>query len=158
MEIATKDWSAWAKDMDEYNFDMTWAAWSGSLFKDPEQLWSSKEGTQPGSSNITGFANQRVDELIEAQKSVFMVQERNEINRQIDAILVQEFPYALLWNIDYTRLLYWNKFGTPPKILGRFGGDPESLWWLDPDREEELAEAMETGTPMAQEPRRVDWE
>ncbi len=158
MDIVVKDWSAWAKDMDEYAFDMTWAAWGGSLFKDPEQLWSSKEGKRPGSSNITGFANARVDELIEAQKGIFEIQKRNEINREIDGILAREVPYALLWNINYTRLLYWNKFGTPSRVLGRFGGDPESLWWLDPDREEELQEAMDSNTPMAAEPVRVDWE
>jgi len=157
MTIANKDWSAWAKSMDEYDFDMTWAAWGGSLFKDPEQLWSSKEGKHPGSSNITGFANDQVDVLIEKQKGIFSIQERNEINRQIDAILASEFPYALLWNINYTRLLYWNKFGTPPKVLGRFGGSPESLWWSDPDRDEELQDARENNTPLAAEPARVDW-
>ena len=157
MSIAVKDWSAWAKDMDQYDFDMTWAAWGGSLFKDPEQLWSSKEGAQPGSSNITGFANERVDALIEQQKGCFSVQERNEMDRQVDAILAQQFPYILLWNINYTRLLYWNKFGTPPRILGRFGGNPETYWWLDLDRQEELQDAMDSQTPLAAEPERVFW-
>ncbi|MGN0891757.1 MAG: extracellular solute-binding protein [Oligosphaeraceae bacterium] len=157
MTIETKDWSAWAKAMDDYDFDMTWAAWGGSLFKDPEQLWSSREGSMPGSSNITGFANPQVDSLIQRQKGLFSVQERNEICRQIDAILVQDFPYLLLWNLDYTRLLYWNKFGTPPKVLGRFGGTPESLWWLDPDRQEELQDAMDSDTPLPPEPASVSY-
>ncbi|MCQ2397525.1 MAG: ABC transporter substrate-binding protein [Lentisphaeria bacterium] len=157
MSIVSKDWSAWAKDMDEYNFDMTWAAWGGSLFKDPEQLWSSKEAKAPGSSNITGFADARVDALIEEQKGIFEIQKRNDICRKIDAILVSEFPYALLWNINYTRMLYWNKFGTPSKVFGRYGGDPETLWWLDEDRQEELQEAMETKTPMAAEPAVIIW-
>ncbi len=157
MSIAVKDWSAWAKDMDQYDFDMTWAAWGGSLFKDPEQLWSSKEGAQPGSSNITGFANERVDALIEQQKGCFSVQERNEMDRQVDAILAQQFPYILLWNINYTRLLYWNKFGTPARILGRFGGNPETYWWLDLDRQEELQDAMDSQTPLAAEPERIFW-
>ena len=43
MEIVRKDWAAWVKDMDEFNFDMTWAAWGASLYKDPESLWHSKE-------------------------------------------------------------------------------------------------------------------
>ena len=157
MTLETKDWSAWAKAMDAYDFDMTWASWGGSLFKDPEQLWSSREGTMPGSSNITGFANPQVDTLIQQQKGLFSVQERNALCREVDAILVQEFPYILLWNLDYTRLLYWNKFGTPPRILGRFGGDPESLWWLDPDRQEELQDAMDSQTPLASEPASVHW-
>ena len=159
MNIVNEDWSAWAKDMDEYNFDMTWAAWGGSLFHDPEQLWSSREGQRKGSSNITGFADEEVDRLIEAQKPIFDIQERNEINRKIDQRIYAQVPYILLWNIDYTRLLYWNKFGTPPMVLGKFDGDASAtaLWWLDPDRADELAEAMEENSPLPAAPEKIYW-
>ncbi len=68
MTIETKDWSAWAKDMDAYNFDMTWAAWGAGLFKNPESMWSSKEADREGGSNLTGFRNAAVDAWIEKQK------------------------------------------------------------------------------------------
>jgi microcin C transport system substrate-binding protein len=159
MKIVNKDWSAWAKDMDEYNFDMTWIAWGSGLFKDPEQLWSSREGARKGSSNLTGFSNPEVDALIEKQKTIFNVAERNAILRQIDAILCREVPYILLWNINYARILYWNKFGTPPAVMSKYGQDSAlSLWWNDPDRADELREAMKSGTPLPPEPARVQWE
>ena len=120
MNIQVKDWSAWMKDMDSFSFDMTWAAWGAGLNKDPESQWLSAEADQKGSNNITGFKNAEVDALIEQQKAIFDVQERHRICRRIDAILTAQVPYVLLWNINETRLLYWNKFGTPPAVLGKY--------------------------------------
>ena len=79
--------AAWARDMDQFNYDMTWAAWSGGLFKDPESMWHSKEADRPAGSNITGFRDERVDRLIEEQKAVFDIGARNAICRQIDEIV-----------------------------------------------------------------------
>ena len=43
--------------MDEFNFDMTWAAWQTSVYKDPESMWHSKEAKRKASNNITGFSD-----------------------------------------------------------------------------------------------------
>ncbi|MGQ9660967.1 MAG: extracellular solute-binding protein [Kiritimatiellia bacterium] len=147
MKIERKDWAAWAKDMDEFNFDMTWVAWSEGLFKDPEGMWHSKEAKRRGGNNITGFQDPGVDELIEKQKAIFDVAKRNEIYRQIDAIIAPLCPYALLWNINATRLLYWNKFGTPPTVLSKYGDERSAFWywWLDEDSVAELNSAMRRG-------------
>ncbi len=158
MTIVNKDWSAWAKDMDKYDFDMTWAAWGGGLFKDPEQMWSSREADREGSSNITGFKDKVVDALIDEQKGVFELQKRNEILRKIDKRIYEQCPYILLWNIGYTRLLYWNKFGRPPRVMGKFGGESgDALWWNDLDRADELQEAISSQTPLPPEPARIEW-
>lgn len=143
MIIDKKDWASWARDMDEYNYQMTWAAWSTGVFKDPETMWASKEADRKGGNNITGFKDKKVDELIEKQKGIFNVNERNDIFRQIDQIICQSFPYALLWNIDYTRLLYWNKFGTPPTVLSKYGDESSALayWWADPDAQAALSDS-----------------
>ncbi|HMP89550.1 MAG TPA: extracellular solute-binding protein [Kiritimatiellia bacterium] len=144
LRIDKKDWAAWTKDMDEFNYDMTWAAWGAGLFKDPESMWHSKEADRISGNNITGFRNAEVDEMIERQKSIFDVQERNQIVRDIDAIITREVPYVLLWNLNYTRILYWNKFGTPPQVLSKYGNERSaySLWWYDEDAAGDLAEAM----------------
>jgi microcin C transport system substrate-binding protein len=152
MSIEQKDWAAWAKDMDSFNYDMTWAAWGAGLFKNPEPMWSSKEANRPGSSNITGFADPRVDKLIEAQKTIFDVQKRHEICRQIDQIVFEQYPYALLWNINYVRLLYWNKFGMPETVIGKYSMEDTGYWWYDEDTAMELQEAMERGDPMPRRP------
>lgn len=143
MTIRNLDWSAWAKAMDEYDFDMTWAAWGAGLFKDPEQLWFSKEGQRPGSSNIAGFANDEVDALIEAQRSILDVEARNDIVRKIDGILTREYPYILLWNTNACRILYWNKFDTTALPCGKYGSEADtSRWKLDLDRIDDLSSAM----------------
>lgn len=139
-----KDWAAWAKDMDSFNYQMTWAAWGAGIFKDPESMWFSKEADRKGSNNITGFKNKEVDRLIEEQKSIFDVNKRNAIVRKIDKILCDETPYILLWNVNYTRLLYWNKFGTPKTVLSKFGRESSAYgyWWIDPDAQADLEDAI----------------
>ena len=145
--IDKKDWAAWARDMDEFNFEMTWASWSSGVFKDPEGMWSSGEADRQGGNNITGFKNPRVDALIETQKAVFDVQKRNAICREIDRIVAEVYPYVLLWNINYTRLLYWNKFGTPPTVLSKFGREDSAYWywWSDVDALADLNDAVRFG-------------
>ena len=142
--IDKKDWAAWARDMDEYNYQMTWAAWSSGVFKDPESMWLSKEADRKGGNNITGFKNLEVDNLIEKQKEIFDVNERNKIYRKIDRIVYNASPYVLLWNINYTRLLYWNKFGTPDIVLSKYGSESSAntYWWLDEDSRDDLYDAM----------------
>ena len=152
MIIDQKDWAAWSKDMDRFNFDMTWAAWGAGLFKDPEPMWSAKEANRPGGSNITGFADPRVDALIEKQKTIFKVAERHEICRQIDQIVYRQFPYVLLWNINYVRLLYWNRFGMPDTVLGKYSMEDTGYWWYDEDSALELEEAMKQGDPLPRRP------
>jgi len=142
--IDKKDWAAWVRDMEEYNFQMTWAAWGSGIFKDPESMWSSKEAERKSGNNITGFKNPVVDQLIEKQKSVFDIKKRNKIYRRIDQIIYDTYPYVLLWNINYTRLLYWNKFGTPDTVLSKYGNESSAYWywWLDEDSEADLQDAV----------------
>ncbi len=157
LETDKKDWAAWTKDMESFNFDMTWAAWGAGLFKDPEDMWSSREAERQGGNNITGFKNDEVDALIDKQKTLFDVAERHEMARQIDRIVTRQCPYALLWNINASRLLYWNKFGMPPTVLGKYGDERAAywLWWYDPDSDAELQSATSAGDHLAPRPPRI---
>jgi microcin C transport system substrate-binding protein len=150
LEISQKDFATWMRETGKYNFDVTTSAFSGSLFRDPEPMWSSAFAETPNGVNLTGFHLPEIDALIEQQKTEFSAAKRNEIMRQIDGMLTKAVPYALTWNTDSTRLLYWNKFGTPPTVLGRFG-DQFSIpvyWWYDADSAAELKEAMREGLPL----------
>ncbi|NKB24302.1 MAG: ABC transporter substrate-binding protein [Kiritimatiellae bacterium] len=157
LEIDKKDWAAWARDMDEFNYDMTWAAWGASLWKDPESMWHSKEANRPSGSNITGFQDPRIDQLIEKQKELFDIEQRHAIVRKIDHLLTKQVPYILLWGINYTRLLSWDKFGTPDTVLSKYGneGSAYTYWWFDPDSEADLKEAMKTDAPLPSKPYKV---
>jgi microcin C transport system substrate-binding protein len=149
--IERKDWAAWINDMEEYNYDMTWASWGASLWKDPEGMWHSKEASRPSGNNITGYRNPKVDELIEKQRDMFDVAERNRILQEIDRILCEDIPYVLLWNSNNTRLLYWNRFGTPGTVLSKYGREASAYayWWVDPDAEADLESARDNGESLA---------
>lgn len=154
MRIERKDFAAWMRDMDAFNFDMTWASWEGVIFRDPEDMWLSTEADRPSSNNITGFKDPRVDALIARQKTLYSVTERNAVCRQIDAILAESVPYVLLWNIDATRLLYWDLFGMPDVVLAKFGDERSLLtyWWYDADSAAELRAARTTGDVLPRRP------
>ena len=87
------------------------------------------------------------------------VAEREAVYRRIDRLVSDAVPYVLLWNTLEHRLLYWNKFGTPATVLGRFGDERDvlSYWWYDDDRARELDEAIEAGTCLPSVPLRVDY-
>ncbi len=154
LKVERKDWAAWMRDMDSYDFECTWCAWSSGLEKDPEGMWSGKQASEPGGNNVTGFSDPEVDALIDAQRAEFSLEARNSIDREIDARLAAAVPYLLLWNADCTRLCWWNKFGMPSSVLSRFGGEDDaiSLWWADADSEAALADAMQSGAALPPPP------
>lgn len=160
MKIERKDWAAWTRDMDSFNYDMTWAAWSSGINIDPESMWSSEEADREGGNNITGFKNPMVDKLIQSQRSEFNLENRNETCRRIDQILTENVPYILLWNTDATRLLYWDKFGTPPTVLSKFGDERSLLtyWWYDEDSAADLEDARKNGETLPARPDVVDFD
>lgn len=154
LKVESKDWAAWMRDMDSYDFDLTWCAWSSGLEKDPEGMWYGAHADAPGGNNITGFSDPRVDALVEAQKTEFSLAARNDIDREIDTIVANAVPYILLWNSAETRLVWWNRFGMPRAVLSRFGGEDDilSLWWSDGAAADALRDAMETGAPLPPPP------
>ncbi len=155
--VDKKDWAAWTKDMDEYHFDLTWAAWSAGLYKNPESMWAAKEAERPSGQNVAGYQNPAVDALIDAQRTEFDVQKRHDLVRRIDALVAADVPYILLWNKSDTRLLWWNKFGMPDAPLGKYGDEraAHSYWWYDPDAVADLAHAKNTGRALPARPARA---
>ena len=132
--------------MDEFAFDMTWAAWGAGTVKYPELSWLSAEADRKGSNNITGFKSAEVDRLIAAEKGMDSAADRLDAYRRIDALVAAEVPYVLLWQTDSTRLLYWNKFGMPKTVLSPYDREESVLtyWWYDEDRAAELEHSVST--------------
>lgn len=157
LKIDQKDWAAWATDMDEFNYDMTWASWGAGTVKDAEGMWDSASADLKAGNNITGFKSPKVDELINDAREMFDVADRHQIIRQIDEIIFEESPYVLLWHIDYVRLLYWNQFGTPDHILGKFSDEWAAVdyWWNDSFQADDLKAARASGSELPAPPRDV---
>ena len=90
MKIERCDFANWMKQMDAWNFDMTWSAMGGSVIKAPEFLWLSSEADRKGSANRCGFKSARVDELIKAEKTMMKMSDRVAVYREIDALVAAE--------------------------------------------------------------------
>lgn len=160
MKITRKDFANWMRDVESFDFDMTWQAWGASIFRVPEASWLSSEADRQQSNNTVGFKSAEVDRLIAAEKSMETFAEREEAYRKIDALVTAECPYAFLWNISAKRLLYWNKFGMPDTVLGRCDNEAGVLtyWWYDPDKARELDEAASSGGFLPSVPVEVDYD
>jgi len=133
------------KLLDEQQFGMFSIAYGGGgPFPMPEQFWESSQADKKASTNITGFKNARVDEIIKAYDLEFDVRKRAELLQEIDGIVTNQHHYMLEWFAPYTRVVYWNKFGQPKGYISRLGDarDAMSMWWVDPALEAELRTAM----------------
>jgi len=152
--------SSLRKRMDNYNFDLFWASWDATRLRDPEAEWHSSTADQIASNNYAGVKDKETDRLIEMQKTEPNIDKRNEILRKIDRRLNEIVPYILLWQADHNRLLYWNRFGTPPYVLDKFDRENSIVvyWWLDPTKDAALEKVMKTGQSLPLQPAEVHYQ
>jgi len=157
--IESTDLAGWSARIDKFDFDLTWTAWGGGVFKDPEPMWFSKYADEEGQHNIPGIKNKEVDRLIEQQKDIFDVAKRNEIVKKVDQIIYKEYPYVLLWHLANTRLLYWNRFGMPEKPLGKYNGESFAVdyWWLDSNKNADLDKAISENKELEKKEPNIYW-
>jgi microcin C transport system substrate-binding protein len=130
---------------DQQKFDMICMFYGGgSPWPVPRQFYHSSQDVI-GGDNLTGFRNPKLDELVEQYDKEFDLQKRISLMRELDAIVSAETHWILLWHSNYTRYLYWNKFGQPPgytsRILEREIYDPAVYWWVDPAKAQQLEQA-----------------
>jgi microcin C transport system substrate-binding protein len=132
------------KLLDERTFGMASIAYTGTVFPSPEQNWLSRLADEKNTNNITGFKNQRADEIIGAYNTEFDFSRRVTLLQEFDGIFTNEHHWILEWSAPYERVVFWNKFGAPPGYLTRIGDyrDITSLWWFDPDKSRRLDEAI----------------
>ena len=152
--------AAFTKRVDNHEFDMIWANWEGSRQRDPESAWSSKQADEIATQNYCGVKDPEIDQLIEQQKTEMDGNKRNEILKKIDARLMALSPYVLMWQSGSVRLLYWNKFGTPPYVLGKFSDEREAIeyWWVDPAKAQALDVAKQQDETLMKLPDEVHYQ
>ena len=85
--------------VDDKNFDAIAMAWSlGTPPENPKQLWHSSGAKEKGSSNIIGFVNKQIDEIIEKLEYEYDPKKRIELYHQFDRIIYDEQPYTFLYS------------------------------------------------------------
>jgi len=135
--------STLSKRVDNHDFDLYWAAWGAGRLRDPEAAWQSATADQIASNNYPGVKDKLIDSLIQAQKTEMDLGKRNAMLVRLDNQLNKIVPYVLLWQADNSRLLYWNKFGTPKYVLDKFDREDciITYWFIDPVKQKALDEA-----------------
>jgi microcin C transport system substrate-binding protein len=95
-------------------------------------------------NNITGMKDPRMDAILKSYDTMFEIKDRIKAIQRVDSIMANAYQYALLWYAPYTRVIWWNKFGTPPGYLTRTGdfSGVLSLWWNDPQKDAKLQQAL----------------
>jgi microcin C transport system substrate-binding protein len=162
-------WAKHIKDIDERNFKMIWINYTTDLFPYPEHAYHSKYADKPNTTNIYGFKNKKVDELCEEYNLEFDFDKRVEPIQELDSILVSNYLMALNWFSEDTKILYWNKFGTPDfvisgvsysgKITFRFIEVIATFWWADERADRALQEAKGKNIMLPGKPSEVrEWE
>ncbi len=128
----------------ERQFDIVSMAWGGLLFPNPETSYHSSLADPNSTNNITGVKSSRIDEIADAYDRMFELEERIAAIQEIDGVLANLYPYILEWTAPFTRIVYWNHFGYPTGYISRIGDqrDISGLWWMDPEKLEQLDQAQ----------------
>ncbi|MBI83645.1 MAG: hypothetical protein CMJ81_10655 [Planctomycetaceae bacterium] len=141
-------------NLQDRKFQFAGMAWGASLFPHPRSNWHSSMADRIGSNNFIGFNNLEADQLIEQYDKEFDLAKRNELLRQLDAVIFNEHAYILDWYLPCERFIYWNKFGMPDTVLLKYHEweDAFVLWWSDSEKREVLKQAQRQGTRLSVPP------
>jgi len=131
-------------------FDLIHSAWGvGSPFPEPRDNYHSSGADVPNNNNITGMKNKRIYEICDQYDAEFDLNKRVALIRELDGIVANEYHYINNWYAASERVAFWNKFGMPKGTFSRIGnfdgsfapGIPQ-LWWVDPEKTQNLERAI----------------
>jgi len=131
-------------------FELASGAWgAGSVFPNPRPEFHSETADVQNTNNISGFKDKRIDEITDQYDREFDASKRTLLLRELDGILTAQHRYIMEWYLPSHRFAYWNKFGMPTGTFSRMGdadgslapGIPQ-LWWIDPQKTQQLERAM----------------
>ncbi len=158
LNLKVIDWSTIVRKISDRQFRIHMQSWGGIAFPNPETSWRSSLADQSNNNNITGFKNEKVDQLCKDYNVAFERAEQRKIVQEIDRLIYAEHPFALGWYGPYERVAFWDKFGYPQNYLSRYGIGNElseemiARWWYDPVREKAMLAAREKGESLPQGP------
>jgi microcin C transport system substrate-binding protein len=145
---------------EDLDFDMVNVGWGvdpGTLFPSMEDGWKSDTADLPNTNNIVGYKNAELDPLIDQYLEEFDIDKRLQLLKQMDLMLARDVPVILLWYAPYTRLFYWNKFSTPPKIVKKYTDSSSedcylTNWAIDQSKLQALLQAAADNSALPAEP------
>jgi microcin C transport system substrate-binding protein len=141
------DTSQYVQRFQNFDFDAVTANFPQSTSPGNEQrdYWSTEAADAPGSRNMPGIKDPVVDALIDR---IIFATDREDLvaaTRALDRVLLWNYYTVPQYFQPTLRYAYWDKFGIPDKQPEYAGIDTMS-WWIIPEREEEIEEAIEVAT------------
>jgi microcin C transport system substrate-binding protein len=132
--IRIVDTAQYANRMQEYDFDVTTAAFAGPTTPGIEErnFWGSESGAAPGGLNYAGIADPAVDDLIEMIAEATDRASLETAARALDRVLLWNRYVIPQWFNATHNVAYWNIFARPvaaPKYDSYFGF--LDTWWID---------------------------
>jgi len=155
MQIKFVDYNTMIKNVNARNFSVCMLAYTGLIYPNPESSLRSSLADMNDNNNVWGFKSERVDELLDEYDICFDQNRRIEIIQEIDGIFNDEHPIAFSIVRNYSRMMWWDKFGYPNWMLSRYVGeywDAFYYWWIDEEVHEQLADAMAEGRELDLKP------
>jgi peptide/nickel transport system substrate-binding protein len=105
-QFAGLDVTDLSRQFDDKNFDAIFMGWKlGTPPEDPRQLWHSSGAKEKGSSNMIGFSNPKIDEIIDNLNYEYDKDKRILLYHRFHQIIHEEEPYTFLYT-PKMRLLY----------------------------------------------------
>jgi peptide/nickel transport system substrate-binding protein len=119
VEIRTEDFSTWLAEQGDGNFDAFALGWLGNI--DPDDFYYAQHHST-GGFNFQGFADDGVDELLDAARVETDVDTRKDLYDQAAARIVDQASYIYFYNPDI--LEAWSPsvtgYETRPDVATRF--------------------------------------
>lgn len=97
VEIRTEDFSTWLDDQGQGEFDAFLLSWIGNI--DPDDFYYAQHHSQ-GVNNFQGFANEEVDELLDAARVEVDETERKALYDEVAELIVDQASYIYFYNSD----------------------------------------------------------
>ena len=155
MQIKFMDYNTMIKNVNARNFNVCLLAYSGLVYPNPEGSLRSTLADQDDNNNVWGFKSPIVDELLDEYDICFDQKRRIDIIREIDGIFSDVHPIAFSIARNYSRMMWWDKFGYPEWMFSRYVGeywDSLYYWWYDGSKDSNLKDAIETGKSLPVKP------
>ena len=99
----------------DHDFDITFLTWKFDMASNVYPLFSMTQ-SRPGDNNVTEFANDRVEDLLDRSRRTPDNAERTQIGQQLHAVLWEEMPYTFLWTVDRVAGYRIDRFKKTPSI------------------------------------------
>ena len=155
MQIQFIDYNTMIKNVNARNFNVCMLAYSGLVYPNPESSMRSYLADENDNNNVWGFKSDRVDELLDEYDICFDQQRRIKIIQEIDGIFNEVHPIAYSIARNYSRMMWWDKFGYPEWMLSRYVGefwDAFYYWWIEDGKVTQLDDAMQNGKQLPIKP------